>query len=140
MPTLPGCLRRHGVARLADLLPEAEDQPPLPKTFKDYEPGFVHVDVKYLPRMPDEAEHRYLIAAIDRASRWVYFEIQPDKSAATAAGFLERLRAKAPFRIRTVLTDNGKSSPTAFAPPASANRRASIASIACVPNTASSIA
>ena len=105
---LDRCLRRHGVARLADLLPEAEGQPPLPKTFKDYEPGFVHVDVKYLPRMPDEAEHRYLIAAIDRASRWVYFEIQPDKSAATAAGFLERLRAKAPFVIRTVLTDNGK--------------------------------
>ena len=30
---LDRCLRRHGVARLADLLPEAEDQPPLPKTF-----------------------------------------------------------------------------------------------------------
>lgn len=94
---LDRCLRRHGVARLADLLPEAEGQPPLPKPFKAYEPGFVHVDIKYLPRMPDEAEHRYLIAAIDRASRWVYFEIQPDKSADTAAGFLERLRAKAPF-------------------------------------------
>ena len=88
---LDRCLRRHGVARLADLLPEAEDQPPLPKTFKDYEPGFVHVDVKYLPRMPDEAEHRDLIVAIDRASRWVYFEIQSDQSVATAAGFLERL-------------------------------------------------
>ena len=105
---LDRCLRRHGVARLADLLPEAEGQPPLPKPFKAYEPGFVHVDIKYLPRMPDEAEHRDLIAAIDWASRWVYFEIQPDQSAATAAGFLERLRAKAPFRIRTVLTDNGK--------------------------------
>ena len=105
---LDRCLRRHGVARLADLLPEAEGKPPLPKTFKDYEPGFVHVDIKYLPRMPDEAEHRYLLAAIDRASRWVYFEIQPDKTADTAAGFLERLHAKAPFLVRTVLTDNGK--------------------------------
>ena len=105
---LDRCLRRHGVARLADLLPEAEGQPPLPKPFKAYEPGFVHVDIKYLPRMPDEAEHRDLIAAIDRASRWVYFEIQPDKTAATAAGFLERLRAKAPFVIRTVRTDHGK--------------------------------
>ncbi len=105
---LDRCLRRHGVARLADLLPEVEGKPPLPKTFKDYEPGFVHVDVKYLPRMPDEAEHRYLIAAIDRASRWVYFEIQPDQTAATAAGFLERWHAKAPFVIRTVLTDNSK--------------------------------
>jgi len=68
----------------------------------------VHVDVKYLPRMPDEAEHRYLIAAIDRASRWVYFEIRPDKTADTAAGFLERLRAKGSFVLRSVLTDNGK--------------------------------
>ena len=64
--------------------------------------------MKYLPQMPDEAERRYLLAAIDRASRRVYFEIRPDKTAATAAGFLERLRAKAPFVIRTVLTDNGK--------------------------------
>ena len=66
---LDRCLRRHGVARRADLLTEVEGKPPLPKTFKDDEPGFVHVDVKYLPQMPDEAEHRYLIAAIDRASR-----------------------------------------------------------------------
>ena len=102
------CLCRHGVGRLADLWPEVEGPPPLPKTFKDYEPGFVHVDVKYLPRMSDEEEHRYLFAAIDRASRWVYFEIQPDKTADTAAGFLERLSVKAPFVIRTVLTDNGK--------------------------------
>ena len=64
------------------------------------------IDVKYLPRMPDEAEHRYLLAAIDRASRRVYREIRPDKTA--AAGFLERLRAKAPFVIRTALTDNSK--------------------------------
>ena len=80
----------------------------MPKTFNAYESGFVQVDIKYLFRLPDEAEHRYLLAAIDRASRWVYFEIQPDKSAATAAGLLERLRAKAPFRTRTLLTDNGK--------------------------------
>ena len=78
------------------------------KMFKDYEPGFVHVDVKDLPRMPDEAEPRDLFAAIDRASRWVDVEIQPDKTATTAAGFSERLRAKAPFRIRTVRTDHGK--------------------------------
>lgn len=105
---LDRCPRRHGVARLADRLAEAAGKPPLPKTFKTYEPGFVQVDIKYLPRMPDEAERRYRLAAIDRASRWVYFEIQPDKTAATAARFLERPWAKAPFLVRTVLTDNGK--------------------------------
>lgn len=72
--------------RLADRVPEAEGNPPLPKTFQDDEPGFAPVDGKDLPRMPDEAEHRDLSAAIDRASRGVCVELQPDQSAATAAG------------------------------------------------------
>jgi hypothetical protein len=96
------------VARWVDRLPEAEGQPPRLKSFKDDEPGFVPVDVKSLPRMPDEVEHRSRFAAIDRASRWVYFEIQADKTADPAARFLHRLRAKAPFFIRTGLTDHGK--------------------------------
>jgi len=32
-PALDRCLRRHGVARRAGLLPEVEGKPPLPKTF-----------------------------------------------------------------------------------------------------------
>lgn len=47
----------------------------------------VHVAVKYLPRMPDEAEHRGLLAATDRADRWVIFEMQPDKTPVTAQSF-----------------------------------------------------
>lgn len=43
------CLRRHGVSRLADLIPREEPEKTPAKGFKDYEPGFVHVDVKYLP-------------------------------------------------------------------------------------------
>ncbi len=42
------------------------------KTFKDYEPGFVHVDIKYLPQKADESSRRYLFVAIDRATRWVF--------------------------------------------------------------------
>ena len=44
------------------------------KPFKDYAPGFVHVDVRYLPQMPDQDQRTYLFAAIDRATRWVYVE------------------------------------------------------------------
>jgi hypothetical protein len=39
------------------------------KGFKPYEPGFQHIDVKYLPQMPDETKRRYLFVAIDRATR-----------------------------------------------------------------------
>jgi hypothetical protein len=76
----------------ADPQPEDDEQPQ--KTFKDYEPGFVHVDVKYLPRMPDEDAHRYLFVGIDRASRWVYVEILGEKTAANAAAFFQRLIAQ----------------------------------------------
>lgn len=105
---LARCLRRHGVSSLNALRPQevCTNQPH--KVFKDYLPGFVHVDVKYLPQMPDEEQRRYLFAAIDRATRWVYLALLPDKSAASAKGFLNRLIEKAPFAITTVLTDNGK--------------------------------
>jgi transposase InsO family protein len=99
-------MRRHGVSSLRALLPRDDDTQEV-KPFKRYPPGFVHVDVKYLPRMADETSRSYLFVAIDRATRWVYFEIHPNKQAATATGFLERLVAAAPFRIETVLTDNG---------------------------------
>ena len=78
------------------------------KPFKAYDPGFVHVDVKYLPQMPDEDHRQFLFAAIDRATRWVYVELLQDKSAASAGGFLTRLIDKTPFTITKVLTDNGK--------------------------------
>jgi transposase InsO family protein len=58
--------------------------------------------------MPDETSRRYLFVAIDRASRWVYLELRRSKSAQAAKGFLDRLIAKAPFKIRTMLTDNDK--------------------------------
>ena len=105
---LSRCLRRHGVANLKALLPQEEGRKTPVKTFKAYEPGFVHVDVKYLPQMPDQDQRTYLFAAIDRATRWVYVEIRKDKTAASASGFLNRLIETAPFLINKVLTDNGK--------------------------------
>ena len=55
------------------------------KAFKSYEPGFVHMDVKYLPQMQDESRRRYLFVAIDRATRWVFVALKKDKSASPAA-------------------------------------------------------
>jgi len=108
---LDRCLRRHGVANLRELQAQAradagETEPPI-KTFKDYEPGFLHMDIKYLPQMPDEAARRYLFVAIDRATRWVFMHIYADQSDASSVNFLERLHEAAPMKITRVLTDNG---------------------------------
>jgi transposase InsO family protein len=101
---LDRCLRRHGVAHLKALRPTPEATPH--KAFKAYEPGFVHIDVKYLPAIAGEPR-QYLFVAIDRATRWVYVALKGDRTARTAKAFLKALVQAAPFRIQTCLTDNG---------------------------------
>ncbi|WP_456324847.1 IS481 family transposase, partial [Desulfonauticus submarinus] len=100
-------LKRHNMHRLSELIPQEEGAKKTVKTFKDYKLGFVHIDVKYLPKMPDEDKHKYLFVAIDRATRWVYLEIRASKSEHNASSFLENLIQKASFKIKKVLTDNG---------------------------------
>jgi transposase InsO family protein len=101
-------LKRHGVSRLKDVLPQAEGEPvALTRTFKDYEPGYLHIDIKYLPRMPDEATRRYLFVAIDRATRWVFLAVYSDMTEDSSVDFLNRVHAAAPMKIVKLLTDNG---------------------------------
>jgi hypothetical protein len=61
------------------LLPKSPANPR--KSLKTYEPGILHVDLKYLPLMADETTRRYLFVAIDRATPWVLVRILPDKTA-----------------------------------------------------------
>ena len=70
---LDRCLRRHGVGNLRDL--KARAAKPKYSGFRAYEPGYLHIDVKYLPQMADESRRRYLFVAIDRATRWVFIRI-----------------------------------------------------------------
>ena len=102
------CLRRHGVSNLVDLIVVPEgDTPAAKKTFKDYEPGFIHIDIKYLPQMPDETERRYLFVAIDRATRWVYMDIYADQTDSSSVDFLAKVKTACPIKIIKLLTDNG---------------------------------
>lgn len=103
---LDRCLRRHGVGNLNALKPAAPKQSHKP--FKSYMPGYLHVDIKYLPQMADERGRRYLFVAIDRATRWVFIAIKSNKTAASARSFLNALHKACPIKITRLLTDNGK--------------------------------
>src|SRR6218665_2539621 len=86
---LDRCLRPHGVGNLNPLNPR---EPTVThQAFKSYEPGCVHMDVKYLPEMRDEGRRRYLFVAIDRATRWVFVQLKANKTAASAQAFLKTL-------------------------------------------------
>jgi IS30 family transposase len=105
---LARCLSRHGLEDLRTLKAQRTAVQAIPaKSFKAYEPGYVHVDVKYLPKLND-APRQYLFVAIDRASRWVYVAVKPNKCAHTAKAFFRAVIQAAPFKIQKLLTDNGK--------------------------------
>jgi transposase InsO family protein len=102
------CLQRHGLsARLTpDKAPAATFQTAAPA-------GFIHIDVKYLP--PLNRRRSYAYVAIDRATRFVYLEILPDRRGETAAAFLGRFLERFPLAVHTVLTDNGSEFTDRFA-------------------------
>lgn len=50
---LDRCLRRHGVSNLNALRSKMPAEPH--KAYKTYEPGFLHVGVKYLPQMAGDS-------------------------------------------------------------------------------------
>jgi transposase InsO family protein len=102
------CLKRHGLsARFTpQKLPAAAFQTDAPA-------GFIHVDVKYLP--PLNRRRSYAYVAIDRATRFVYLEILPNRRAETAAAFLERFLNRFPLTVHRILTDNGSEFTDRFA-------------------------
>jgi transposase InsO family protein len=78
--------------------------------FKEYELGFVHMDVKHLPKLrtrDGELRKRYLFVAIDRRSRSVHLAVKDEETEANATAFLREALAAFPFRVTRVLTDRG---------------------------------
>lgn len=97
------CLQRHGVDRLPQAEPE-ENAAPAKKKFEDYPIGYFHVDISDV--YTEEGKLR-LIVAVDRTCKYVYAELADKADKMTVALFLERLIETLPYRIHTILTDNG---------------------------------
>lgn len=99
-------LRRNGKSRLPRREQQETGQTDGCGQFKDYGPGFVHVDCFYLPKL--EGQKRYCFVAIDRATRLCFLAVYENKDKKAATGFLKKCLAFFPFRIQKVLTDNGR--------------------------------
>lgn len=78
--------------------------------FHEYDLGFVHIDVKHLPKLrtaDGDIRKRYLYVATDRCSRYVHLAVFDAENAANACAFLRAVKAAFPFQITHVLTDRG---------------------------------
>src|ERR1700710_2393639 len=87
-------------------------------SFKDYDLGFIHIDIKHLPKPQTangERRKRYLYVAIDRRSRSVHLAVKDDETEASAIAFLREAAGAFPFRMTHILIDNGSCFTQAFA-------------------------
>jgi transposase InsO family protein len=98
--SLHRCLQRHGISRL----PETEGEKPAKKRFKPYPIGYFHIDIA---EVRTEQGKLYLFVAIDRTSKFAFAELHEKATRRIAGDFLRHLIAAVPYRVHTVLTDNG---------------------------------
>ena len=97
--SLHRCLQRHGMSRLPDM---AGDRPK--KRFKTYPIGYFHIDIA---EVRTEEGRLYLFVAVDRTSKFAHAELREKATRKIAAAFLQTLIEIVPYRVHTVLTDNG---------------------------------
>ena len=92
-------LRRHGMGKRAPRTREPK------KKFKDYEPGYLHIDTFFLPRF--NGKRTYCFVAIDRATRRTHVGLSFSKCQRAGAEFLRSCLEAFEFKVAIVLTDNG---------------------------------
>lgn len=98
--SLHRCLQRHGISRL----PDVEGDKPAKKKFKRYPIGYFHIDIAEVQTAEGKL---YLFVAIDRTSKFAFTLLVEKAGKMAAAQFLRDLVKALPYRIHTVLTDNG---------------------------------
>jgi hypothetical protein len=91
--------QRHDISRL----PEVEGKKPK-KRFKAYPIGYFHIDIA---EVRTEEGKLHMFVAVDRTSKFAFAELHEKATRRVAADFLHRLIAAVPYRVHTVLTDNG---------------------------------
>lgn len=98
--SLHRCLQRHGISRL----PEIEGEKTAKRKFKSYPIGYFHIDIA---EVRTEQGKLYMFVAIDRTSKFAFVELHEKATTRVSGDFLRHLIAAVPYKVHTVLTDNG---------------------------------
>jgi Integrase core domain len=73
------------------------------RKFKTYPIGYFHVDIAEVRT----GDRLYLFVAIDRTSKFAFVELHEKATMRVATDFLQALIKAVPYKIHTMLTDNG---------------------------------
>lgn len=91
--------QRHDISRL----PQSDGSKPR-KRVKSYPIGYVHIDIA---EVRTEQGKLYMFVAIDRTSKFAFARLVDKAGKLVAAQFLGDLIEAVPYKLHTVLTDNG---------------------------------
>jgi transposase InsO family protein len=94
------CLQRHGISRL----PQDEEKASKRKRFAETTMGYIHIDICELRLAQGKL---FMFLAIDRVSKFVHVAFLDANTKLNGAAFLREVVQVFPYRIHTVLTDNG---------------------------------
>ncbi len=94
--------QRNGISRLPKN--SENNKGKKKKKFKDYNIGYFHIDITELSTKEGKL---YLFVAIDRVTKFAYAKLFKKHGKMQAAEFLEGLIKAVPYKIHTILTDNG---------------------------------
>ena len=97
--SLHRCFQRHDISRL----PAIEGDRPK-KKFKTYPIGYFHIDIAEVRTKEGKL---YLFVAIDRTLKFAFVQLMDKANRNTATAFLKDLIEAVPYKIHTILTDNG---------------------------------
>ena len=94
------CLQRYGISRL----PDVKGDKPKRQKFKRYPIGYFHIDIAEVQTAEGKL---YLFVGKDRTSKFAVTRLVEKADRKTAWEFLEHLLKTVPYRIHTIITDNG---------------------------------
>jgi transposase InsO family protein len=94
------CLQRHGISRL----PQGDERASKRRRFTETRIGYVHIDVCELRLAQGKL---FMFLAIDRVSKFTHVGFFDANTKLNGAAFLREVVEVFPYKLHTVLTDNG---------------------------------
>lgn len=92
--------QRHGISQLPRPTEPCREKKP----FRRYPLGYLHIDITEARTTEGKA---CLFVAIDRTTKFVHADLYTQATRKTAVDFLQATLKALPYRVHTILTDNG---------------------------------
>ncbi|MBF0194114.1 MAG: hypothetical protein HQL71_06125 [Magnetococcales bacterium] len=101
---LASCLKKHNNLIENENKAQNGEEQKVYKPYKNYNLGFINLNIEPLPKLNQQEPQQYIFIAIDMATHWLYFEVTETIDTSFSVSFVKNLANAAPFIITRILT------------------------------------